>query len=433
MDVILIFDIGKTNKKVFLFNKEYKIVYQKSVQFEEISDENGEACENLDLLQNWVLETYKILNSNPEFKIVGANVSTYGASLVYIDENLKPILPLYNYLRVYPENIKNDFLGLFEDPKTMILETASPNIGSLSAGMQVFRIKKEQPEAFKKIKYAVHLPQYKASLLNHNYFSDFTSIGCHTHLWNFNLGTYHTWVTNEDILEKFPKLVSTDTVVKDINGCFMGIGIHDSSSALIPYIKLSKKPFVLISTGTWCVSMNPFNNEKLTPQEIDSDTLFYMSFTGIPVKSSKVFLGDLHERETLVISKKFNINKDFYKQVTLNKNILKKLIIEEKLNYNKVNNEEEAYHLLIMHIVSAQIVSTNLIIQQDIIKNIYVDGGFSKNEIYLHLLAKHFANYDVFAAETAQASALGAALVLHECWQQNPINENLISLKKIEI
>jgi hypothetical protein len=32
LPVILIFDVGKTNKKVLLFNQEYKLVLEKSVQ-----------------------------------------------------------------------------------------------------------------------------------------------------------------------------------------------------------------------------------------------------------------------------------------------------------------------------------------------------------------------------------------------------------------
>ena len=35
---IAIFDIGKTNKKIFLFNEEYEIVFEQSVQLEETLD-----------------------------------------------------------------------------------------------------------------------------------------------------------------------------------------------------------------------------------------------------------------------------------------------------------------------------------------------------------------------------------------------------------
>ena len=41
MNVVAIFDIGKTNKKVFLFNEHYQIVWEKSINLEETVDEDG--------------------------------------------------------------------------------------------------------------------------------------------------------------------------------------------------------------------------------------------------------------------------------------------------------------------------------------------------------------------------------------------------------
>lgn len=37
-----------------------------------------------------------------------------------------------------------------------------------------------------------------------------------------------------------------------------GVGIHDSSASLVPYLQNSVDDFILVSTGTWCISMNPF-------------------------------------------------------------------------------------------------------------------------------------------------------------------------------
>ena len=41
MNVVAIFDIGKTNKKVFLFNENYQIVWEKSAILTETVDEDG--------------------------------------------------------------------------------------------------------------------------------------------------------------------------------------------------------------------------------------------------------------------------------------------------------------------------------------------------------------------------------------------------------
>jgi len=52
--VIAVFDIGKTNKKLLLFDEQYRMVLEKSQQLEETTDEDGDACEDLAALTRWV-------------------------------------------------------------------------------------------------------------------------------------------------------------------------------------------------------------------------------------------------------------------------------------------------------------------------------------------------------------------------------------------
>jgi len=90
---------------------------------------------------------------------------------------------------------------------------------------------------------------------------------------------------------------------------------------------------------------------------------------------------------------------------------------------------EQAYHQLMFDIMIQQVHSLKLVLQ-DNIKKIFVDGGFSKNDVYMSLLAGSFPEIEVYAAEVSHASALGAALVMHKCWNENPVPANLIGLKK---
>ena len=41
--VVAIFDVGKTNKKLFLFNEQYQIVFERSARFLETTDEDGDS------------------------------------------------------------------------------------------------------------------------------------------------------------------------------------------------------------------------------------------------------------------------------------------------------------------------------------------------------------------------------------------------------
>src|SRR5690349_8066207 len=105
--VIAVFDVGKTNKKLFLFDERYQIVFERSARFLETVDEDGDACENLESLRLSVFDSLREVFKNPQFEIRAINFATYGASLVYVDEAGKPLTPLYNYLKAYPEELKN--------------------------------------------------------------------------------------------------------------------------------------------------------------------------------------------------------------------------------------------------------------------------------------------------------------------------------------
>ncbi len=94
---------------------------------------------------------------------------------------------------------------------------------------------------------------------------------------------------------------------------------------------------------------------------------------------------------------------------------------------------EQAYHQLIYDIVQQQVISTQLVLRGTDVKRIFVDGGFSRNSVFMHLLAEAFPGIEVFAATVPQATALGAALSLHKHWNPKPLAGDLIDLKYYSI
>src|ERR1700759_32142 len=212
MDTIAIFDVGKTNKKLFLFDEHYRIVWERSEVCTQTSDEDGEACEDITALTDWVRGSLAELARMPDVRIKAINFSAYGASLVYVGESDTPIAPLYNYLKPYPEALRKKFYDSYGGEITVSMLTASPVLGSLNSGMQLYRIKHEKPELFASIKYALHLPQYLSFLLTGTAFSDITSIGCHTNLWNFSQQHYHEWVYRQGIIDKLAPICPSTSV-----------------------------------------------------------------------------------------------------------------------------------------------------------------------------------------------------------------------------
>jgi sugar (pentulose or hexulose) kinase len=446
--VIIIFDIGRTNKKILLFDENYQIVFQKSDQLAETVDEDGFPCENLESLKNWVAESLKWIFALKQFHIKAINFSAYGASFVYLDENGKPLTPLYNYLKPYPQELTETFYKTYGDVNQFSIQTASPALGSLNSGLQLYRIKNERPEIIQRLKYALHLPQYISYLLTGKCCSDITSIGCHTGLWDFEQNEYHSWLTQENLLIKLAPIKDCSTIYPaNFSGkrVTAGIGLHDSSAALIPYLMSFNEPFIMISTGTWCISLNPSNKTPLTLSQLESDCLCYLQHWGNPVKASRLFSGHEHEQQVKRIAAHFGQNVIKFRTMLFNEDITRKLkeipltetkpvnlsagFIFGKRNLADFKNDEEAYHQLILDLINLQKLSTQLIIQDSPVKKIFIDGGFSTNNIYMNLLAAAFPGAGVFSAAMAQSSALGAALAIHGSWNTQPIPHDLIELK----
>jgi hypothetical protein len=420
--VIAVFDIGKTNKKVFLWSTTFDIVFEKQQTFDEIVDEDGFACEDLGALQQWIVSTFSELCQLAEFEIIGLNFSAYGASFVYVDRVGEPVAPLYNYLK--PVSKPFPYLehgGEYEFAR----KTASPILGNLNSGLQVYEstFRPFWPEVFK----AVHFPNYLASLFTGKFLSEITSIGCHTALWDFDNGQYHTWVS---VIEDKLALISSEGFLP-IDGINYGLGLHDSSAALVPYLRTISDEFVLLSTGTWCIAMHPFNESPLSAEELANDVLCYLQPNGKPVKASRLFGGHFHGEQVARMEKHFGGS---YKDLTFAERVFSlstrvSSVFECAFAARDLTDFLDlasAYDQFMVDLVGQQLHSLDLLLKDAPVKQLLVDGGFSNNEWYMRLLARALPEVEVYAAEVAQASALGAALMVYD----GETRKNLIQLKR---
>ena len=77
VEVTAVFDIGKTNKKFFLFDKNFREVYKEFIRLEEILDEDGHPTENLQVLQKWIKDVFNRILDESFFEVKAINFSTY--------------------------------------------------------------------------------------------------------------------------------------------------------------------------------------------------------------------------------------------------------------------------------------------------------------------------------------------------------------------
>lgn len=427
--VTAVFDIGKTNKKFFLFDSNYQEVYKEYAQFDEIEDEDGFPTEDLHALQTWIKSLFDEILSSDEYNIKAINFSTYGASFVHLDKNGKVLTPLYNYLKPIPEEIIEEFDKTYGDTSA---ETGSPQSGMLNSGMQLYWLKKSQPEIFNQIKYSLHFPQYVSYLFTGIPLSEYTSLGCHTGLWNLDTQDYHKWVYQEKINEILPSIVSTRTSINMVyqeKKIKIGVGIHDSSSALLPYLFSEDSQFLLVSTGTWSISLNPFNNDKLSQKDILDNCLNYMQIDGKRVKATRFFMGNEYKLQVKKLSEYFDkeygyhrtikfdsslylklkectVQKFFFEGIKVRKNIV------SKTDLSKFESFEEAYHQLMLELILVQEATMKNAIGDTSIEKVFIDGGFTDNDIFVKLMGHYFQNYKVRTTKSPLGSALGAAMVI---------------------
>lgn len=434
--VTAIFDIGKTNKKFFLFDQDLKEVYKVYHRLDYIQDEDGDDCESIEALTQWVKQTLKEALALPQYLVIKLNFTTYGASFVHIDQMGNPVAPLYNYLKKYPENILGQFYSKYGPSEKFSQETSSPALGMLNSGLQLYWLKYAKPEIFKKIHRSLHLPQYFSFLFTGKAVSEYTSIGCHTGLWDFAKGDYHHWVKAEGIDKILPVVVDTTISFAktfDRHSMSVGVGVHDSSSALLPYLNSNTEPFALLSTGTWAISINPFNASPLTTEELRKDCLHFLSKKGQPIKISRLFIGEEHKVQIEKLYAYFQLERGYYKALSFEKKLYQKaksknrkrfrfeflkpdiygIAQANETDWKGFTDFEDAYYSFIHELTELQEASLNLVLKGTEVKKLYIDGGFNANPIYVEMLKDKLPRIRIETTDFALGTALGAGILVN--------------------
>lgn len=431
--VIAVFDIGKTNKKIFLFDEYFKVVFKKSTRFNEIKDDDDDPCDNIDAIERWILNQIKTIQEQGVFDIKAINFSTHGATVVYLNKEGKRITPLYNYLKPLNDINFNDFYTQNGGVTEFSRKTASPAYGMLNAGLQIYWLKNKKPHFWNEVDTILHYPQYLSYLFTNKVTADFTSIGAHTAMWDFDKMNYHSWLNDENIYLPEP-INGKKAIIANVNGkdIAIGSGLHDSSSSIIPLLqKKQEEEFVLLSTGTWIITMNPFSKETLTTHQLNNNCLCFMTPDKQQIKSSMQFLGQIHEVYLEALSNYFNIDINTHLGLVLNNELCVKLctnptkvFLEEGIDtefeaderlLSNFENYEEAYYQLVFEISKKVITAIDLILDENnSLKDVYISGGFNKNEIFIEFLSLLKSGIKIRIPDVKNESALGAALLMKD-------------------
>ena len=433
LPVTLVFDIGKTTKKIVVFDNDFHVIEEQTAHFPEIKDDDGFPEEDLESVTDWATRMLNEYLQHPGYQVTHVNFSAYGASMVHLNHNGKAIRPFINYLKPFPPELKERFFENYDKGNGICQTTASPYLGLLNSGLHLYWLKYQKPDVFRSISTSLHFPQYFSALLTNQRTADITSVGCHTMLWNFATNDYHEWVDKEDVRKFFPTIYNTDKTIDHKFGNVkvkVGIGVHDSSAALMPYLVVMKEKFLLLSTGTWNICFNPFNHKLLTKNELSQDCLCYMTFDGKPVKASRIFLGHEHELQQKALASYFKVGPDDYKTIEFNEKLYEDISTAKTFEfaplgmqgtgphlpeaqaateYNLLRSFEEGQHQLVRQLVRWQKISIDLLDPDFNVENIIVVGGFTKSNLFLQIMKRELPKRKILLSDHPRATALGAA------------------------
>ena len=305
----IVFDIGKSNAKIFVFDKNLNIKKILKSSYPKIKINNNFFIKDINFLISWFKKNLYLFSKN--YRIDKIVTSTHGAAFGLVDYNDKPIFGVMDY-----ENNFDSVLKKFKKIKPSFIESLSPvSEKGLNLGKQILYLKLKKQSIFKKTKYILTFPQYISWIFSGKYSSEISYLGNHTHLWNFKKNFYSSFSRRIKIQNKFPKINNAwkilgtyslddrlkDDKIKVING------VHDSDASYLLFTKSKFKKFNLISSGTQIVTMNAFTSSKYLKEGKEM-------YGGINVFGKTVptirFMGG---REYEFLKQKLKINKKYEK------------------------------------------------------------------------------------------------------------------------
>lgn len=297
----IVLDVGKTNVKAAVVNSDGKLLEIQTTATPTQQCQDYRAID-VDRIFAWFLDC--LSQYSKQWQINKIIPVAHGAACVLIDENGELAFPMLDYEQAVPEKISAEY----ERARPEYSKSLSPSLPSgLNLGRQLYWLSKAWPETFKNVKHILLYPQYWAWRLSGVLSSEITSLGVHTDLWCFPQQDFSSLVKKENWEGLFPEMqhawASIGKLRDDLaqqsgitNACEVYCGVHDSNSALFPFIANAmdrQTEFALLSTGTWFIAMSP--NAATDQLDANRDCLANIDVFGKPVACSRFMGGREYE------------------------------------------------------------------------------------------------------------------------------------------
>lgn len=439
----LVLDIGKTNKKFMVYDTSLKVLFSKSREIGVIKRDDIE-LEDVETLLEWLRKEIAAISKLYHFKTIA--ISGHGAAFALLNKNGDLCFPVISYTSKMEDAFFKDFTAEYGSHEKLLLETGTPDLGFINIGKGLHYLKTFHPEEYSQAKSFLFYTQYFSFLLTGKISLEYTYLGNHSYLWDFQKQAYSEFAVQVGIRHCLPENIQKPWEIlgnltqawKEAWGIDyelpVTVGIHDSNGALLPYLLKGMENTVLLSTGSWCVGMLPAQPYQLSPEDIKANTFYNIDAWGRPLRTS-IFTGGLeYSAYDVMFGKKDQSNLE-----TLNKLIeeselfilpglikgtsvfpgckpsiiyLGEVYTQDKMQKFIKANPDLKQQLYTAISVSLGIQAVELFKRLNVKPDgkVYLEGGFLKNDIWCETIMNIRNDLCFYSTNLQEASAFGAAL-----------------------
>lgn len=446
-------DIGKTNKKVLIFDRHLHLVDSAFANFDEYRKE-GVVYEDLEGMTRWI--THRIKEFAGRYRIAAISVATHGATAFAIDGSGRLAVPPVAYTTDAGEEFRQEFYRTFGSERELKRETGTAEIGSLvNVGKLIYFLQKRWPQKWRNVRTILYMPQYFGYLFTGRIGAEPTYVGCHTYLYNLRKREYSSLAGKLGILDMLPPTIGKSWEVLGWvcpefrrktslpQECLVTMGIHDSNASLLPYLVKGFDNFVLNSTGTWCVAMHPTDSTDFREEELDALVYYNLNVYQEPVKTS-IFKGGTEFDTYREILERINGKREqpafcrnLYSKIVKERNLFILPAVDQGMGVfpnarakavesgieSSLEDLRTGSHLpdffkdfetgmAVLNISLA--VQTHRALSMtgfDGSGTIFIEGGFRKNRAYVSLLGALYPHARIALTGMEEATAFGAAIL----------------------
>ncbi len=448
---ICVLDVGNTNKKLQVYDSNFQLIHTRSNQFPELTD-SGLALEPIEEIMDWFLEGLKDISG--QFEIHAISVSAHGGSFVCLDQSGRLSIPLLFNAHDPGPDFHTRFYEKFDSSDKLQKETCTPPLPYLVCiGKGIAFAMEQFPDDFRQTAHILGMPQYFGYRLTNNLALEKTYLGNHTYFWDFKNQDFSPFVDKlgirnllpERILNPWDQLGTVTQAIADKTGLstdtIVLAGIHDSSSAFIPFSLMDDRPKILSSAGSMIVNMMATESPEFSDQDLGK-TIYYNNGAfskliktaffagGIEFDLYRQLIQSIHNRDDIP---PFNpglceaVLKDNTQFITPSITTMGMFpngsprAVENGVSYGLdklfsgevpgfFQDYERAFVILNLSIAIHSKLSIESI-RRSPSQPVYVEGGFHKNDSHMALLAALLPDTQVLTTDVTEVTSLGAAIL----------------------